>query len=225
MSKSFAFSIALLLIIASNSLYSQKFGIEAGYVQHERYGDQFKTTYFNGAKLGLNVEFGLKNNFSLLSGALYSVVYSSNTQNYTVSDSVNYKTFNHTIEVPLHLQYTLPVSKNLKFFAFAGPKLNFGLAQPQKVTVVLSGDHVLPTIPDNMKPFMRTESESYSDNDLYVKSIISRINLQMSVGGGVQFKNYQLRSGYDFGIHSINKVDSGSMLRQRGWYVSLVYKF
>lgn len=60
MSKSFAFSIALLLIIASNSLYSQKFGIEAGYVQHERYGDQFKTTYFNGAKLGLNVEFGLK---------------------------------------------------------------------------------------------------------------------------------------------------------------------
>ena len=143
MSKSFAFSIALLLIIASNSLYSQKFGIEAGYVQHERYGDQFKTTYFNGAKLGLNVEFGLKNNFSLLSGALYSVVYSSNTQNYTVSDSVNYKTFNHTIEVPLHLQYTLPVSKNLKFFAFAGPKLNFGLAQPQKVTVVLSGKHDL----------------------------------------------------------------------------------
>lgn len=228
MKNKISFAIVVLFLIFSSGLLAQKFGVEAGFVQHERYGKQFKTTYFNGARIGLNVEYDLKHNFSLLSGAMYSLVYSRNVQNYSTADSVIYKTYNHSIDIPLQVQYSLPVSKNFKFFAFAGPKLNIGLAQPQKVTAIISDDtkdYITTVIPDNMKPFMRTESVDYKDNDLYVKSIISRINLQMTVGGGVQFKNYQLKSGYDFGINSINKIDTGTILRQRGWYLSLVYKF
>jgi hypothetical protein len=47
----------------------------------------------------------------------------------------------------------------------------------------------------------------------------------MGTGGGVQWKNYQLKGGYDFGINSINKIDSSKLLHQSGWYVSLVYQF
>ncbi len=69
------------------------------------------------------------------------------------------------------------------------------------------------------------ESLGYDENDLYKKAMISRINFQMGAGGGVQWKNYQLKGGYDFGINSINKVDTSKLLRQSGWYVSLVYQF
>lgn len=218
----FVFSLFFLCATA------QKYSVEAGYVQPKRFGTDFKTTYFNGARFGGNVEFELKHNFSLLTGALYSLVYSKNSQYYSSSDSVIYRTFNHALEIPLQVQYSLPVSKNFKFFAFAGPNIAIGLAQPQKVTAVLSSDmkeNMDLAIPDNMKPFIRTSSAGYAENDLYVKSIIQRINLQMSVGGGMQFKNYKLKGGYEFGINSINKIDTSKLLLQNGWFVSLVYQF
>lgn len=225
---SFLFLFTMFFINAA----AQKYGIEAGFVQPKQSGSQFSTSYFNGGRLGGSVEFELKNNFSLLSGALYSLVYSDKTQYYSASDSVNYKTFGHSLEIPLQVQYSLPVSKNFKFFAFAGPNIGIGLAQPQKVTAVISATtkkniEDYKVIPENMKSFVRLESDSYANNDLYVKSVIQRINLQISIGGGVQFKNYKLKGGYDFGINSINKIDTSKLMRlqKSGWYVSLVYQF
>jgi len=230
-------SFLFVFILFFQNISAQKYGIEAGFVQPKQSGAQFRTTYFNGARLGGNVEFELKNNFSLLTGALYSLVYSDRTQYYTSVDSVNYKTFQHALEIPIQVQYSLPVSKNFKFFAFAGPNIGIGLAQPQKVTAVFPIDektlisetklNLDAIIPENMKQFVRTESDSYADNDLYVKSMIQRINLQISIGGGVQFKNYKLKGGYDFGINSINKIDTSKLMRlqQNGWFVSLIYQF
>ncbi|MBP6610483.1 MAG: hypothetical protein KA206_05260 [Paludibacter sp.] len=224
------FSVVFLFFSIAAGLVAQKYSVEAGYVQQQRYGKQFKTNYFDGFKAGANIQFDLKHNFSLLTGGLYQFLYSENTQYFTASDTVNvnYKTMSHSIEIPLQVQFSLPVSKNFKFFAYAGPNISIGLFQPQKVTASIPApmkDGLDNLIPENMKDFIRLESDSYANNDLYKKNIIQRINLQMSIGGGAQYKNYRLKSGYDFGINSINKIDSNNVLRQRGWYVSLVYQF
>lgn len=224
------FSVVFLFFSIAAGLVAQKYSVEAGYVQQQRYGKQFKTDYYDGFKVGANLQYDLKHNFSLLTGGLYQFLYSDNTQYYATHDSVNvnYKTMSHSIEIPLQVQYSIPVSKNFKFFAYAGPNISIGLFQPQKVTASLPADvkaDILSVLPENMKPFIRLESESYANNDLYKKSIIQRINLQMSIGGGAQYKNYRLKSGYDFGINSINKIDSNNILRQRGWYVSMIYQF
>ncbi len=216
MNKLFKISLLFVFSVVSVSVIAQKYGIEAGYIQPVRSGSQFSKTYFNGVRLGGNAEFDLKNNFSLLTGALYSLVYSDKTQYYSATDSVNYKTFGHALEIPVQVQYSLPVSKNFKFFGFAGPNIAVGLAQPQKITAVMS---------DAMKTFTGINSAAYKDNDLYTRSVIQRINFQISVGGGMQFKNYKLKGGYDFGINSINKIDTSKLLFQKGWYVSLVYQF
>lgn len=216
MYKFFKFSLLFIFSLGFIAVSAQKYSLEAGFVQPKRTGAQFSTTYFNGGRLGGNVEFELRNNFSLLTGALYSLVYSNKTQYYSSTDSVNYKTFGHSIDIPVQVQYSLPVSKNFKFFAFAGPNVGIGLAQPQKITVTMS---------DAMKAYTGISSAEYADNDLYTKSAIQCINLQISVGGGLQFKNYKLKSGYDFGINSINKIDTSKLLHQNGWYVSLVYQF
>lgn len=214
----FKFSLLLIIFVFSATiLKSQTYRAEIGYIQPRQSGEFFSPTNFNGVKLGATAEFKLKSNFSFLTGALYSVVYGSKVQKYgTLTDSVTYKTWGHFLDIPLHLQYSLPMGKDFKLFAFAGPNINVGLAQPQKIISALSED---------MEIFTGIKSKKYSENDLYKMAKISRINVQMSIGAGIQWKNYQLKGGYDFGINSINKIDTSKLLHQSGWYVSLVYEF
>jgi len=209
--------ILVSMVLSIGILSAQTYRLEVGFVSPKQSGAEFSTNYFNGGRLGVTAEFGLKHNFSLLTGALYSLVYSNKVQYYSSTDSVTYKTFGHSIDIPLRLTYTLPLSKNLKVFGFAGPNINVGIAQPRKTTAVLSSS-LREVIEFVNVPTNGTE-------DLYKNAMISRINFQMGAGGGVQWKNYQLKGGYDFGINSINKVDTSKLFRQGGWYVSLVYQF
>ena len=206
------------MVLSIGILSAQTYRLEVGFVSPKQSGAELSTNYFNGGRLGVTAEFGLKHNFSLLTGALYSLVYSNKVQYYSSTDSVTYKTFGHSIDIPLRLTYTLPLSKNLKVFGFAGPNINVGIAQPRKTTAVLSSS--LVQVIDEFGNVPTNGSE-----DLYKNAMISRINFQMGAGGGVQWKNYQLKGGYDFGINSINKVDTSKLFRQGGWYVSLVYQF
>ena len=210
--------ILVSMVLSIGILSAQTYRLEVGFVSPKQSGAEFSTNYFNGGRLGVTAEFGLKHNFSLLTGALYSLVYSNKVQYYSSTDSVTYKTFGHSIDIPLRLTYTLPLSKNLKIFGFAGPNINVGIAQPRKTTAVLSSS--LVQVIDEFGNVPTNGSE-----DLYKNAMISRINFQMGAGGGVQWKNYQLKGGYDFGINSINKVDTSKLYRQGGWYVSLVYQF
>ena len=210
--------ILVSMVLSIGILSAQTYRLEVGFVSPKQSGAELSTNYFNGGRLGVTAEFGLKHNFSLLTGALYSLVYSNKVQYYSSTDSVTYKTFGHSIDIPLRLTYTLPLSKNLKVFGFAGPNLNVGIAQPRKTTAVLSSS--LREVIDEFGNVPTNGTE-----DLYKNAMISRINFQMGAGGGVQWKNYQLKGGYDFGINSINKVDTSKLFRQGGWYVSLVYQF
>jgi len=217
--KSFYKTLFLFLILSTAVVSAQKYSLEIGSVNPKQFGSGSRTNYFYGGRIGVNAEFALKNNFSLLTGVLYSVVYSSQKQYYTSSDSVSYKTFNHSIDIPVRLNYTIAINKNLKVFGFAGPNLNIGLFQPRTTNAVISTTTAA-----------LIESQGYTvptsgTEDLYKDALINRINFQMGAGGGVQWKKYILKGGYDFGINSINKVDSGKMLHQSGWYVSLVYQF
>jgi len=210
--------ILVSMVLSIGILSAQTYRLEVGFVSPKQSGAELSTNYFNGGRLGVTAEFGLKHNFSLLTGALYSLVYSNKVQYYSSTDSVTYKTFGHSIDIPLRLTYTLPLSKNLKVFGFAGPNINVGIAQPRKTTAVLSSS--LREVIDEFGNVPTNGTE-----DLYKSAMISRINFQMGAGGGVQWKNYQLKGGYDFGINSINKVDTSKLFRQGGWYVSLVYQF
>jgi len=217
--KKISFFLIIVFVFLTTFVKAQKIGLEIGSINPKQSGSSFSTNYFYGGRIGATVEFGLKKNFSLLSGVLYSVVYSSKTENYISTDSVMYSTYNHSLDIPLRLTYTYSITKDLKVFAFGGPNLNIGLAQPRTITAELS-DVTISTIQGLGQTVPVTGTE-----DLYKNALINRINFQMGAGGGVQWKKYQLKAGYDFGINSINKVDSSKLLHQGGWYISLVYQF
>jgi hypothetical protein len=209
--------ILIISLISIQLVVAQTYRIELGSTNPKQSGSQFSTSYFNGGRIGVTAEFDLKYNVSFLTGALYSLVYSNKVQNYTATDSVRYKTLAHSIDIPLQLNYNLAIGKNIKLSAFAGPNINVGLAQPQNVEVFMS---------DVQKGFYpNITNKEYGDNDLYKNALIHRINFQMVLGGGVQWKDYQVKGGYNFGINSINRIDSGFTLRQSGWFVSVAYQF
>lgn len=213
MKPSFKFCLIIALVFSVSTIFAQTiYRVEVGSVNPRRFGTSESATNFNGIRLGATAEFDLKNNFSLLTGALYSVVYGSKVQKYSSKDSVSYSTFGHYIDVPLRLTYSYPIANYLKVFGFAGPNLNIGLAQPQKI---------LSNLTQELEDITGIKSGNY---DLYKNAVINRMNFQLGAGGGIQYKNYQLKAGYDFGIHSINAVDTGT-LYQSGWYVSFSYKF
>ncbi|MFA5044411.1 MAG: outer membrane beta-barrel protein [Paludibacter sp.] len=212
MKKILKISIFVLFIISTLNLSAQKYAIEAGYLNPDRYGSGVSSTYFNGIRLGGTAGFDLKNNFSLLTGVLYSVVYSDKLQGYPNSATVTYKTLGHFLDIPLRINYTFPITKNLSVFGFAGPNINIGLYQGQTIT---STQTYLPSNPLYVAPGF---------TELYKASLLNRLNLQIGAGGGVQWNKYQLKGGYDFGITNLNKMNTGN-LYQKGWYVSFVYQF
>ena len=212
MKKNLNINLLLLFISLSLTLASQKYALEIGYSNPTRYGVNASPTNFYGGHLGGTASFELRKNVSLLTGALYSFVYSDKYQGYVYPEGVSYKTQGHFLDIPLQISYSLPLNKNLKFIGFAGPKINIGLYQRQETISTLS-------YPINDPLYIGS-----SMNDLYKESLLNRLNLQIGLGGGIQWKNYQLKSGYDWGITNLNKVNTGN-LYQKGWYVTFSYEF
>jgi hypothetical protein len=206
------FRLLVVLLTIVFTANAQTYRLEVGYINPVRQGAEVSSTYFKGIRLGGTAEFDLKNNFSLLTGALYNFVYSNKLQMYPSEDSVTYKTYGHYLDIPIHITYTYPITKNLKVFGFAGPNINIGLFQNQQTT---------STLTDALNA---TSGVVPGKVDLYSGSIINRLNLQIGLGGGIQWKKYQLKAGYDFGVNKINKTGYGTQ-NQSGWYVSLAYEF
>ena len=203
--------LLLILVFVICTVQAQTYRLEVGYNNPVRVGSGVSSTYFNGVKLGVTAEYNLKNDFSLLTGALYNLVYSNKIQNYPDYASVTYETYGHSINIPIHVKYYYPLSKTLEVFAFGGPTVNIGLFQNSKITSTLTYD---PTDPLYVLP---------GKFDLY-NSQLNRINLQIGLGGGVQWKKYQIKGGYDVGLINLNKTKSTALF-QNGWYVSLSYNF
>lgn len=203
MKKSFKFHVLISLLVIANLATAQKISLEAGFTNPACYASDLSTTYLNGNQIGLTTVIPLKNNLSLLTGALYTVVYADKKQGYPNSKGVNYYSFGHFADIPLRAMYTLPISNSFKLFAFAGPNLNIGLYQLQITQSTVSN---IPT----------------ATTDMYATNL-NRFNLQVGLGGGIQLNKLTLKSGYDFGLLDLNKKNTDNIY-QKNWYLTLGYE-
>lgn len=215
MNKTIKLSFLVTLLTISGILYSQTYRLEIGYNNPVRLGSNVSKTYFNGIKIGGTAEFDLKNNLSLLTGVLYNVVYSDKIQGYPDSATVTYQTFGHFLDIPLQITYSYPLTKNLRLFAFAGPTFDIGLFQNTKIIndQKYNSENPYYVAPGSFNLY-NSSSGSY---------MLNRINLQIGVGGGVQWKKYLLKAGYDFGLNNLDSSGANT-LHQKGWYVTFGYQ-
>lgn len=178
--------------------------VEAGYSQVLRYGNYVSNTPFHAINLGGTVEFPLKYKLGLVTGLKYSYLFGNKVQLYPHTGEADYSYTGHSIDIPVRISYTLPIFWGLKLFGFAGSNFNIGLAQTSDIV-------------------SNTPYVAGGKFDIY-KTNLNRFSIMLGAGGGIQWKDYRLKGGYDWGLNSISK-DKNSPERLKGWYAAFEYEF
>lgn len=194
-----------VMLFASAGVMAQTFGVRAGYVNSKETG----ADDVSGIQIGPVGEMGLSNK---MLGIQYGVLYTYLGSTYPGVVGTNHYT-GHYVDVPVHLKIGFPVQPDITLFAFAGPQLNFGLAQNVENRTVVFGSEVITNV-DRYKA-------DVDDDGVYD---LNRFDLQLGLGAGLQFKNIQLQVGYDWGMFDLNKRENTEWKRNQ-LTASVIYGF
>lgn len=203
-----------------------EYRLEAGYVQNnERSGTKsYPDMYLHGGRLGATFTFLLPSRFSLQAGVLYSIAYGvtdqhwhSVTQETVQTEYIRHRVLEHQLVVPVRAFYTVPLWKDLNLFFYGGPQLQVGLSESDNMESHLS-------VP--MKAWLKSEGVRTESYDRLGEGELGRCNIQLGVGGGLEWGRYRLQAGYDFGLNNLimSPVISDQHMWEWGWYTSFSYR-
>ena len=200
--------------------------IEVGYVQHQQRARDisFPDMYLHGVRLGGTATFALPRHFDVQTGLIYTLLYGRNEQHWRSMDAVsvqkeyiNHRVLEHNLTIPVRVYYTVPLWRELNLFFYTGPQLHIGLAETDYMETHLS---------DGTKTWLDGQGIKTSPYDRMSDELV-RANIQWGVGGGLEWAQYRLQSGYDFGLNNLVRHPkiSGQYMSEWGWFVSFCYKF
>lgn len=199
----------------SISNLQHKLRAQVGYGQMLREGDFVVTSPYHTIQIGLMDEIKLKYGLGLETGLKYAYAFGKREQLYNNLDTAFFSYSAHFVNIPIRATYTLPIFWGLKIFAYAGPNFNIGLAQKSTASFTKKKADV-PNFPALPLPVSGTY-------DLY-QTELKRFSLQIGTGGGIQWKQLRIRSGYDWGLNNIAN-DKLHPQKNRGWNVAFEYEF
>jgi hypothetical protein len=208
--------ISILIGLSAMSLNAQNITLEGGYFNPKMQGPNTGETYFDAIRLGGTYTYNWKYNLGFQTGLLLNTGYSHKIQRYSMSgDSVLYRTWDFALELPIRAVYKLKLFGDVSIFGFAGPNIQIGLVQNQQREANLSA------------ALTQLTGITSGAADLYTAGAaangIHRINLQLGAGGGVQWKDYSVKSGYDWGLNNLDATGRDYVTKGQ-WYVTLGYQ-
>jgi hypothetical protein len=183
-------------------------GVSVGYVQKQwnwkENGETHKIGAFdkensslNGIQAGIRIEPLFKYGLGLSTGLFYEYYFSkSDKYRTTYSDSPEEYDYHlnfteHSLYVPLHLEYRLNLSKKLQLFVEVGPSIDFGLSG--KLTATAVGDK---------EPYF-TETGIYRNSEIGFPQ--KRFNASLDFGAGIRVGGgLQLNVGMSRGLLNIS---------------------
>lgn len=209
--------------------FSTTYRIEAGYTQYwqNSKSTSYADTYLHGAKIGATVDFNLPYHLSIQTGLLYQITYGRNQQHwggldseYEAKEYLEHNLLKQSIVIPVYATYTQKLWKELALYFYTGPQFNIGISQKDKIADKVS-DKTRLWLDENNIP--TKTYDKYSSKELRI------FNLQWSLGGGIQWANYRLYSGYNFGLNNLVKSNNNyltdSRMSEWSWFVSFSYAF
>ncbi len=187
--------------------------VESG--QSFRYGDKSVTSPYNMIKSGVTIELPIHHyGFGIETGLKYNYGFGKREQRYAHNGKAKYNYSAHLIDVPVRLTFTFPLFWNIKLYTFTGANFNIGLAQTEEVKFTQKKVEGVT----NVLPYPKSGTYNLYENDY------SRFNFQLGAGGGLQWHQFRIRGGYDWGLNDLYKPDSRTE-KMKGWYVGLEYVF
>ena len=198
---------------------------EVGYAQLNHRTQDTAIVYLHGIKLGGTVDFILPRHFSIQTGALLTFAYGINNQHWptTLPEEAQINILQHNIlqlqlTIPVRAYYNIKVWKDLNFLFYAGPQLNIGLTNYDIIKTDKLSSSTLNWL--NQQGISTTSQDQYVNKQLY------RTNIQMGVGGGLEWQKYRFVAGYDFGLNNILRTAAlpAQKMYEWGWYATFSYK-
>lgn len=170
-------------------------GLQAGYSSESVVNGLIPS--LKGFHVGPTYEMSIQGPISLQYGLLYN--YLTGSKNVLLVEGKETK---HTLDIPFRLAATFPLSGELKAFVFGGANFNVGI------------------------------SDKINDVDVYSQEITlfgttykaSRFDLQLGAGGGIQYNNFGVKAGYDWGMLD-RSGNIGLGTKANDLKVSLFYNF
>lgn len=191
--KKIILSIALVAIAASSAM--AQVGVGVGYLSStatSKISDSSSSTTSNGFYAGGDYDVNVAKNLYIAPGLYYGFTQYKTEGSVGSLASATSTTTDQYLAVPVNVKYSYPVASNIKLFAYAGPRLDFGLSSKTKVTASALGVSGEETV------------DNYGDDSNY-----NRVDLSLGCGCGVElFDMVRVSVGYNFGFLDLNKSDN-----------------
>lgn len=217
-------------------VFSTDWRLEIGYVQNQQRSknNSYSNPFLHGAKLGATVDFNLPYHFSVQTGLAFCVTYGQIEQHWRSLSSENVQKeyirhgFNqYYLEVPARVYYNQKLWKELNMFFFAGPKMQIGLAEMDWQKQHLSEEAFAWLESEGVFVHNYNRLSNYNNgNPGQMERELRRCNIQLGLGGGMEWAQYRVVAGYDFGLNNLvyHKPVPSAHMWQWGWYVSFAYR-
>ena len=207
--------------------FKTEYRLEVGYNQSNQRTRNltYPDMYIHGLRVGTTFTFLLPINFSLQTGVLFNLGFGVNEQHWRSQtqasaqpEYLKHNVLQFNLVIPVRAYYTIPVWKQLNLFFYGGPQLNFTLAEHDFIN-----QHLSPLA----QKWLTNEGIRTEQYDRVWTGELYHTNVQLGVGGGLEWDKYRLQAGYDFGLNNRikSKMISNQHMWEWSWYVSFSYKF
>lgn len=206
--------------------FATQWRAEAGYTQLSHRTLDTTAVYLHGLRLGATVNMKLPYQFSIQTGALLTLAYGRNNQHWAPANEEDAQSINilqHNIvqlqlSIPVRAYYNVKLWKKLNLFFYAGPQLNIGLTNYDILNAKVS--------PSTLT-WLEQEGIPTRPHDRYISKELYRTNIQMGVGGGLEWDKWRVQAGYDFGLNNIQRtsITGSQKMHEWGWMLTVGYMF
>lgn len=182
-------AVMVTALVMVSAAASAQISVNAGYVNTKLTTEGAKA--INGITAGVGYDMNIQGGFGLAWGLNYTYGFRSDE----VSGETA-KTSNHTLDIPVRLTYTFPISDSFSVFGFAGPKFAYSIAGKT------------------------------GDVNMYGKDgFFNPFDVKVGLGAGVNFSNILLKVGYDWGLLNAWKEYDGIQVKgvNNQFYVTVGY--
>lgn len=151
---------------------------------------ELSPSIYNGFKVGVVYDATLVKGFGY--SMAFNYTFGANKTDWKSTGSLPYPrqethTQYHQLEIPVDWQYKFEIAKNTWFMLYTGPTLQCGLTYKDNTKEQLQPNGAITT----------TSQDRYTMKGVFA---LKRMNVTWGVGAGLQYGQYFLRGGYDFGL-------------------------
>jgi hypothetical protein len=194
--------VAIALLIGVNTYAQDKpitFGVKAGVNLSNISGEGESGDAKIGFKAGVSLDYALSQDLYLMTGLNYSLQGSKIGE----VDGKSVKLDLSYLQLPVHIGYKLNVAEGAKLVFHGGPYVGYAV--------------------DGKWKYAGESLNAFGDIAKEGIAKLKRFDAGLGIGAGVEFGQFGVDLGWDFGLTKIN--DGSGSIKNRNGYLTVGYKF